>query len=242
MDDDLSDALFEGLPSDPYAASVELLRRVNDHFIDDRSHSNSEAQYSIANGIFAAFYEANHFQMPNPVGFKSGNGVEDLIEWHRSQPQRQYEAFRNQIMEFHALYMRSVAKRAISLKITKAFGYAVLTSEEKEKIHSHLSRVRKIIERSQLDDRKKNSLFDSLSKLERDVDRNGTPTDRFFAFMGDMGFCLGELAHSAGPAIKEVKEILKIITQARARNEQVQLPPSGEILTLPEPPTSEESI
>jgi hypothetical protein len=42
MDDDF-DVLFEDLPSDPYAASVELLRRVNERFIDERNDSTTEA-------------------------------------------------------------------------------------------------------------------------------------------------------------------------------------------------------
>ena len=126
----------EDLPSDPYAASVELLRRVNERFIDERNDSTAEAQYSTATGILAAFYDANHFEVPKPVESKSGNGVEDLIHWHRSIPRRLYEAFHNEIMQFQALHVRSVAKKAISSNIRKAFGYAVLTGEEKEKIHS----------------------------------------------------------------------------------------------------------
>jgi hypothetical protein len=120
-------------------------------------------------------------------------------------------------------------------KSDSSFGLARLNDEEKKKILQHLEKARKIVEESQLSDRKKNALFERLADLIREVNTHGTRTDRFFALAGDIGFVLGEMAEKGKPFFTEVREILKIITRARARQEGVSLPPGDEVLKLPSP-------
>jgi hypothetical protein len=115
------------------------------------------------------------------------------------------------------------------------FGVATLTADEKNEVHSHIDAVRKIIEDSTLNPRKKNALFGRLNDLAQEVDREGTRTDRFFAFAADAAFVLGDMANKAEPFLKEVKDILKIVTHARAKNEGIALPEGEEILKLPSP-------
>jgi hypothetical protein len=115
------------------------------------------------------------------------------------------------------------------------FGVATLTSDEKSDIHSHIDAIRTIIEESDLSARKKNALFGRLNGLAQEVDREGTRTDRFFAFAADAAFVLGDMDNQAEPFLKEVKDILKIVSRARAKNEGVALPPGEEILKLPSP-------
>ena len=111
----------------------------------------------------------------------------------------------------------------------------MLEAEEKKEIHNHIANIRSIIESSSLHDRKKNSLFQRLSELVIEVDRNGTRTDRFFAFAAEVAFCAGDFATKAKPMFDEVKEILKIVTRSRARHDDIKLPTSEEVLSLPEP-------
>jgi hypothetical protein len=115
-----------------------------------------------------------------------------------------------------------------------AFGYAKLDKSEKTSIHQHLKKIREIIEKSALDDRKKNALFERINKLSEEVDREGTRTDRFFAFAGDLAFVAGIMAGRAKPAINEFKEILKIVLRSRARQEQTALPKPQEVFSLPD--------
>jgi hypothetical protein len=107
---------------------------------------------------------------------------------------------------------------------TDGFGYAKLDKTEKEEIHKKLNHIRSIIEHSMLPDRKKNALYRKLGDLSAEVDRIGTKTDAFFGLMGDIGVHLGEFAENAKPMIDEVKDVIKIITRARARSEDVALP------------------
>lgn len=122
-----------------------------------------------------------------------------------------------------------------SLQSDETFGLARLNAEEKQKIHDLIKRARAIIEKSDLSDRKKNALFERLNELAREVDAHGTKTDRFFAFAGDMAFVLGEMATKAKPLLEEVREILKIVSRSRARQEGISLPKGDEPLQLPAP-------
>ena len=116
-----------------------------------------------------------------------------------------------------------------------SFGLAHLNSEEKRKILEHLEHARNVIEGNKLSDRKKNALFERLADLVLEVNAHGTRTHRFFAFAGDLGFVMGDMADKAKPLFNEVKEILKIVTRSRARQEGVSLPSGDQVLQLTPP-------
>jgi hypothetical protein len=78
-------------------------------------------------------------------------------------------------------------------------------------------------------------LLAQLNGLAAEVNRNGTRTDRFFAFVSELGFCISQFAENAKPAISEAKSILKIIAHARARHDGIKLPPGEDVRLLPEP-------
>jgi hypothetical protein len=120
------------------------------------------------------------------------------------------------------------------------FGFARLNATEKNKIHEHISRIRSLIDASDLPDRKKNALFERLNSLAGEVDQYGTRTDQFFAFMGDVAFVMGDMTNKAKPLIAEVKDMMKILSRSRARQEGVSLPPGDETVLLP-PPEDEEA-
>jgi hypothetical protein len=116
-----------------------------------------------------------------------------------------------------------------------SFGLAHLNAEEKRKILEHIERARQIIEGSKISDRKKNALYERLASLAKEVNLHGTRTDRFFAFAGDLGFVLGDMAEKAKPLFDEIKDMMKILTRARARHEGVSLPSGDEVLKLMPP-------
>jgi glutamate synthase domain-containing protein 3 len=115
----------------------------------------------------------------------------------------------------------------------EGFGYARLDNEEKETLRAHLQKIREIVDRSNIGDRKKTALFERINRLQDEVDKDGSRTDRFFAFAGDSAFVVGEMAENAKPFLKEVKDILKLVTRARAKEEGVALPGKEETLFLP---------
>ncbi len=128
---------------------------------------------------------------------------------------------------------------ANSITDDNSFGFAHLNQSEKERVHGNIGRIRKLIEESGLTTRKKNALYDRLNQLAGEVDRDGTKTDRFFAFMGDTAFVLGDMANKAKPFTDEVKDMIKTIGKARSRKEGTALPPGEEVLKLPAPDGAE---
>lgn len=137
------------------------------------------------------------------------------------------------------LEIDEIIGRYISNIDEDSFGFAKLNSQEKNKIYEHISRIRLLIEASDLPDRKKNALFERLSSLAGEVDQYGTRTDQFFAFMGDVAFVMGDMTKKAKPLIDEVKDMMKILSRSRARQEGVSLPPGDETVLLPPPEDGE---
>jgi hypothetical protein len=230
------ESLLDDLPDDPFLGSFELVGRIEKVILAGRPN---EVQYSRACAVLQAFWEVNGWKIPDPISVRDSGtlteSTDDVVERIRGRFRRQFESYRNQALSNYVLATKLLASDRINSSLAGSIGYAVLSAEEKAEIHDHLARIREIIERSDLNDRKKNSLYAYISSLDREVDRNGTKTDRFFAFTSELGFYLGEFATRAKPLFEEAKQILRVVTKARARTEQLELPPGGEVLSLPDP-------
>lgn len=227
--------IFADLPTDPLLASYELLQRLEKDLAKGKP---TEADFSAACGYLEAFYESNNWKTPerlNPGGYSGSDSPDDISRKNRAIPRLQYEAYANQIMHNHRAVIKRNGKEVLDASMAKTIGYAVLEPDEKTEIHKHIERIRALVDASGLDDRKKNNLFDRLAGLASEVNRNGTRTDRFFAFASELGFSIGQFAKDAKPAIDETKEILKIVTRARGRHEGLKLPEGDVVLSLPEP-------
>jgi hypothetical protein len=231
------DKIFNDLSSDPWTASYQLLQRLNKQILNKSPPTDDD--YAIANGFLEAFYESHGWPPPNRATYTSSqsDSVDELARKIRAAQRLQYEAYVSEITNNYKAATKRTAKQALDAALGKAVGYAILEPSEKEEINKHIENVRKIIEESGLDDRKKNDLFERLSDLTKEVSRNGTRTDRFFAFASELGFCLGQFTKNAKPAITETKAIMRIIWGARARHDGIKLPPGDGDMPplLPEP-------
>jgi hypothetical protein len=233
------DKFFADLPSDPRAASYELLLRINEIL---RSRGTpTDADYTVVNGVIEAFYEAQTWKVPNRPNICSSttDNADEIARKMRAGQRLQFEAFADQIMNNFKFVNKRAAKEALDAALATAAGYAILDSGEKSAIHKHIEKIRAIIEESGLDDGKKNALVERLNGLALEVDRNGTRTDRFFSFTSELGFALGRFTKNAKPAVEETKAMMKIIVGARARHDGIKLPPGDEIRLLPEPQESD---
>lgn len=232
------DKIFKDLSSDPWAASYQLLQRINKEILTKAIGLPTDDDYAMACGFLEAFYESHGWKPPNRATYTTSqsDSVDELARKLRAAQRLQYEAYVSEIMNNYKAATKRTAKEAIDAALGKAVGYAILEPSEKEEINKHIENIRKIIEESGLDDRKKNNLVERLSDLAREVSRNGTRTDRFFAFASELGFCLGQFTTNAKPAITETKAIMRIIWGARARHDGIKLPPGDDMPPLlPEP-------
>jgi hypothetical protein len=229
--------LLSDLPEDPIEASAILFARIEQGF----KSQGSLAALTEACGVLAAFYESVGFKQPRPLegnNPRRDDSIDDIVQKARGQWRLQFEAYRVDIMQKQEHGTKKKVHGVIQGRLQDSIGYAVLTAEEKEACHGHLKAIREIIEKSELDDRKKNNLFEHIATLSREIDKNGTRTDRFFAFVSDVGFLVNDLATKAEPLVKEIRDILRIISKARARKEGNQLPPGEEMLRLLLPASS----
>jgi hypothetical protein len=230
--------LFKGLSEDDRQASFELLTRVEEYFLEGRPN---EVAFCQACGVLEAFYDAHGWTVPDPLRTQGGVSIgsdqsfDDAVERARGLWRRQFESFRNQILGNKKAFTKAVASGEIRRNIDESAGYAVLSNEEKEAVHSHLDKIRVIISDSQLGDRKKNRLSGLVNDLAAEVDRIGTRTDAFFSLMGEVGLHLGEFGENSRPLWNEVRETMKIVLRSRARKEDISLPPGEEVLSLPIP-------
>jgi hypothetical protein len=231
--------IFVELPTDPLMASYDLLQRLERDLAKGKP---SDADFSTACGFLEAFYESQNWKPPerlNQGGYGGSDTLDDITRKNRSIPRLQYEAYATQIMLNHRAVMKAKGKEVLDAATAKTIGYAVLEPDEKTEIHQHIEKIRTLVDASGLDDKKKNNLFNRLADLTLEVNRNGTRTDRFFAFASELGFSIGLFAKDAKPAIDETKAILKIVTKARGRHEGLKLPDGDVVLSLPEPSVSD---
>ncbi|MGA0531342.1 hypothetical protein [Hansschlegelia sp. KR7-227] len=113
------------------------------------------------------------------------------------------------------------------------FGIARFSEDERAKIIVHIERLRIVISDSDLGEKKKARMLGLVASLYEESLQAKTRTERYFAFMGDMAFAVGDMAEKAKPAVEQVKEILKIVMRSQAREEGVVLPPSDNLPQIP---------
>jgi hypothetical protein len=187
----------------------EVLQRMNAELF--RGQEPTDADYRTACGFWEAPYEQYGWkliQRTNP-NYSYSDSVDDIAKKSRSNHRIQYEAYANQVMSGYQSLMKDKAKAVLDAATGKVFGYAVLEPDEKAEIHKHIEKIRELIEESGLEDRKKNALFGRLTELSKEVNRNGTRTDGFFAFASEFAFCMGQFSKRAKPAIDDLKDILR---------------------------------
>jgi len=230
--------ILEELPEPLEAALYAIVQRI------DAEHPRGEATYAHACAILGAYFEQNSLQRPtairldpaSPMGtaaFLNASVPDRSIERAETKWERTYLAYKEDVFSRWSKWKAHEASAVLARQKEESFGYAVLTPDEKAVIHSHLAEIRAAIERSSLSDRKKNRLYVRIAALASETDRNGTHTDRFFAFMGDLAFTSGEMTEDAKPALNEFREVLKIIMRSREKAEGAKLPSLEDLPQLP---------
>lgn len=218
-----------GLEGEPELAIVAFAERMQNEYVDLDLMTEEDSLFTVR---FVERFIAK-YSIDIDISFnrdyslkEQANGVIDSILSHKPRL-------------FSRLIEKTVendiedALDEFEFKNDAPIGLAHLNATEKRAIHEHIARIREIIEASNLSDRKKNALFGRLNALSKEVDQRGTRTDRFFAFMGDIAFVVGEMAKEAKPLSDEVKEMVKIVSRSRARREGISLRPGDEALKLP---------
>jgi hypothetical protein len=220
--------LSSDLPADPGSAIVEFVQRVDKALKSQKSWADDDL-FSVQ--LFIEKF-ITRFKLGSTVTFDKAVPLRDRVKYYVGNILKNRAAVRSTAL---GAEVDDALQHYIERQQENTFGLAKLNAEEKKKILNHLEKIRLIIESSPLPDRKKNALYARLNALIQEVNLHGTMTDRFFAFAGDLGFVLGDMTKKAKPLVEEIKEVLRIISRSRARQEGISLPAGDEVLRLPTP-------
>ncbi|MFS2149637.1 hypothetical protein [Rhizobium sp. Rhizsp42] len=215
---------IENLPLSPELGILHLRDSIEE-WNSLPPHEDDSATRAQLNSFIRKFVRKHNLDIPLPDEADNFAALSEILDAYGKE-------YRKNVVEEE---LDELIEGISSEADAESFGYAQLNQSEKERIHGNISRIREMIGASDLTDRKKNALYDRLNQLASEVDKSGTKTDRFFAFMGDAAFVLGDMATKAKPFTTELKDMIKTIGKARSRKEGSLLPPGEEVLTLPAP-------
>jgi hypothetical protein len=220
-------AIMKDLPEDPREAIKVLADRIRDPF---GTNKLGAMEISEACALLRRFSDTTGVDLKFPQ--KAGHSWSEHLSSMLGVIQTYSIDNRGEIIggKLDALIQEYQA----STERDSSFGFAFLTAGEKEAIHHNITAIRKAIESSSLAPRKKRALFGRLNMLAEEVDKDGTKTDAFFAFLGDLALVSGEMAEKAKPAINQFKEVLEIVAKSRAKQEGASLPSPEDLKLLPD--------
>ena len=114
-----------------------------------------------------------------------------------------------------------------------------LTSDFRAEIHSRLDQIRKIVRAVDLDEDKRDAIFDKISALAKEVDKSKTRLGAYLWLYLEVTDAIGKGRKNLGPLLNKLDGLMKIFGQILAESDVKKLPPSGKTKKLPPPDTDD---
>ncbi|MGY5806229.1 hypothetical protein ACXHXG_00850 [Rhizobium sp. LEGMi198b] len=212
---------FDDLPDDPEVAFVRLYERANKEY--------QEQTYDVQDTRAAAVEFMNTM-----LGVAQGLEISGFEEWTIPDDWDDiYPAFTSFDRALKRYIMEVKVRKS---RVTKVYSVQ-LSPEDKERIHSLIREIREILTSADLQDRKRNSLFNKLNAFEADVDRVRTRFDNATLMAIDIIGVVDKGTNALKPINELLRRIQAIMGNAKeSEPEQNQLPPPAERKKLPPPP------
>lgn len=159
--------------------------------------------------------------MNNVLSAAKALDIRDFDGWRLPKLEDAYDEI-NQFKLFTKSYIiKAQVKRARS---GKAFS-VMLDLPTKERIHSLINVIRTLLEKADLEARKRNSLMAKLNTFAADVDRSRTRFDNAMAFMVDAADTAKKIGDSLNPISELIKRINELLGHAKDLEGEAKLPP-----------------
>lgn len=202
----ITDEELENLPNDPQQAFVQLERIVRNKL--HKSLDNANDGYSI--NEFRLSY------MSTILGAAKSYNINILEGWNL--PSRS-----DDISDLYTNFISDVDHATIQLRIqnsrdTRQFSVA-LDSAAKNKIHHFIEKIRLIVEKADLEEHKKNSLYDRLNKFADEVDKSRTGWQRGMDVGVAISAAIGKGIENLKPAQEWFDKILGVMGDAKDSEE-----------------------
>ncbi|UWM76960.1 hypothetical protein N1937_06905 [Rhizobium sp. WSM4643] len=203
---------FENLHPDDEIAFAELVQGYQSEFdrnmaeMDERADT-TYVHYTFMNKVLAAAGELN---------------IEPFAKWEVPPRGRIFDEFDE--------FVFALQRYLTGLKIRKSRAAKVYSVELpptiKTQIHFFIGRIREVVEKAGLEERKKNSLYKKLNAFAADVDKARTGFDNAMLMGIDVAHLAKEFGEAIKPATDFVRSINELLGGEKAKEpEQSQLPP-----------------
>ncbi|TKV74723.1 hypothetical protein [Rhizobium sp. AU243] len=137
---------------------------------------------------------------------------------------------RGRVYEVYDEFSYQVQRYVMTVQIRQTRAHKVysvcLSDAEKDRIHALVNEIASVIQKSDLEERKRNSLFAKLNLFIADVDRSRTRFDNAMLFMLEGAALAQEYGKALNPLNELFKRIGDVMGKAKsAEPDQAQLPP-----------------
>jgi hypothetical protein len=223
---------FSDLPDDPELAFVTLVSK----FDEAREAKIASSDERSDTSIFLLDY------MNNVVGVANALHLDLYDDWEMPESDRAvYELYR----EFSLRTKRYVLEVQLRhARIGKHYSVG-LNAGTKARIRKLVEQIKEQLEKSDLEERKRNVLFGKLNKFLEEVDRERT---RYDAAMDMTLEIVGAIDKASSPIIALLDSVTRLLAQAKSA-EPLELPPpkdrrkiEGPRKQLPKPKTMDDDI
>lgn len=212
---------YAALPEDPMLAFIQLV----EHFdiileTDTKGMENDDTRRFLIG------------HMNSIIGAARELGILAISQWALPEYDETYREHARFDLAVKSIVLQARIRHSRTVNV-----YSVqLSPDDKSRIHSLVGEIRQLLEKADLDIRKKNSLFAKLSAFEADVDRIRTRFDNaLLAFLA-----VAQVANKGTEVLKPINELLKRIKDVMGaakedEPESAQLPPPGDIKQVEKP-------
>jgi len=218
-----TDDFYESLNDDNEIAFVQVVERLDQELADKLARLGENADERFVHLEF----------MHEVVGAASALNIDEIRRLDLPSQQNVFDTYSDFAMDVKRYVM---AVRLRNIRTGKIYSVE-LDSASKERIHNLLKKVRIVIERADLDEKKRNSLFNKLNAFEADVDRRRTPFQNAMLAAMDVAHVVKTYGEALNPLNEMFKRISEILGAAKDKEpEQQQLPPPKRHEKLEPPP------
>ena len=199
---------FKDLPEDPKKAFVtyEAFHREKMEKKLDQNGWRAEREYVLSILAFIHAYD---------LDIKIG----DAVPQDNAGFSDYFNGFRDQIF-----YESQKIKLEIHREEIGSEGESVdLSDDYRGEIHDHIRVIRGVLNAIEIDESRREVLFDRLNAFAREVDRTRTRLQAFKTFFLEATRVLGEGAENFEPVVAKAERIAEIIGKAKAKEEKTRL-------------------
>lgn len=202
---------FENFPDDDEIALLQFIEEFTQQYHEELSNYGENDDVRQVGIDF----------MNNVLSAAKALDITDFDGWKIPNWNNAYEEISNFKLFTKSYVIRAQVKQA---RTAKVFSVS-LDASTKERIHNLINAIRQLLEKADLEERKRNSLMSKLNSFSADVDRSRTPFDNAMAFIVDAADTAKKVGESLNPLSELIKRINELIGHAKDLEGDIKLPP-----------------